>query len=321
MEHLQDLFSKINALREEIKKVVVGQENLIDMLFVGLFANGHILLEWAPGLAKTLTIDTFAKALHLEFSRIQFTPDLLPSDLLWAEIYNQAESNFHTKKWPIFANFILADEINRAPSKVQSALLEAMQEKQVTIWDHTYPLPSPFLVLATQNPIEQEGTYNLPEAQLDRFLFKVLVEYPTAEEEIQIMKNILARSTVEINQVMNRKDLEDVMEEVEKVYVDDNIYEYVKDLVFSTRKPADYWLDSLENYISYGASPRASIAFIKAAKVLALMWGRDHVLPEDIKYLAPSILRHRIGLTYEALAENVKTDDIIETLLNSVNVK
>lgn len=321
MEQSHAFTTKIEALRSEIKKVIVGQDELIDMLIVGLFSKGHILLEWAPWLAKTLTIDTFSKALDLAFSRIQFTPDLLPSDLLWAEIYNQGAWEFHTKKWPIFANFILADEINRAPSKVQSALLEAMQEKQVTIWDHSYKLDEPFLVLATQNPIEQEGTYNLPEAQLDRFLFKVLVDYPNSNDELEIMKWSFSREDVVVNNVLTKEDIVEINKWIESVYIDDNIFQYVKDLVFSTRNPLEYSLNTLDSYISYGASPRASIAFVKSAKVLAFIRWRDHVLPEDIKELAPSILRHRIGLTYEALAENVKTDDIIKVILESITVK
>lgn len=320
MEDTNKIENKITLLREEIKKVIIGQEDVVNSLLISLFSKWHILLEWAPGLAKTLVIDTLSKTLDLSFSRIQFTPDLLPSDLLWAEIYNQSKWEFYTKKWPIFSNFVLADEINRAPSKVQSALLESMQEKQVTIWDHTYKLDEPFLVLATQNPIEQEWTYNLPEAQLDRFLFKILVDYPTPEQEIEIMKTITNRDSVKINNILNRDDLFEIQKKAEDIFVDHNIYSYIKDIIFATRNPEDYGLTDLWEYISYWASPRASIAFIKTSKILALMNGRDHVLPEDIKSLSYNILRHRIGLSYEALAEWVSSDDIITSILNSIKV-
>lgn len=318
-EEIQKFWELASKLQLEISKKVVGQENLIRDMIVALFAGWHILLEGAPGLAKTLTIDTMSKALDTGFKRIQFTPDLLPSDLVWAKIYNPSKWDFSTKFGPIFTNFLLTDEINRAPSKVQSALLEAMAEKQVTIWDETYKLESPFIVLATQNPIEQEGTYTLPEAQLDRFLLKTIVSYPSEIEEIQIMKNNFIESDV-IDKILSKNDIIKYQNLIKNVYCDDKIFNYVKDLVFATRDPKRFWLDKIANYISYWLSPRASISIISAAKVLAALDSRDFIIPEDIKEMAYPVFRHRIILNYDAIADDVKTDDIIKILLDNIKI-
>lgn len=320
IENKLEFAEKIETLKNEIRKNIIGQENLIENIVIALLTDGHILLEWAPWLAKTFTISTFSKALNLDFSRIQFTPDLLPSDLIWVEVYNQAKHEFSVKKWPIFANFILADEINRAPSKVQSALLESMQEKQVTIGDNTFKLDKPFLVLATQNPIEQEGTYNLPEAQLDRFLFKTVVDYPTEEEELEIMKRYSLSEEEKVQNIFGKEDLDELKSEVEKVFVDDNIYGYVNRLVFATRKPEEYNLGEIWKYIEYPASPRASISFIKSIKAKALISGRDFVIPEDVKAVAMDVLRHRVGVSFEAIADGISSDDVVKKILNTVNV-
>lgn len=316
---IENFWKITSKLKEEIAKKIVWQETLIRDMIVALFASWHILLEWAPGLAKTLTIDTMSKALDTSFKRIQFTPDLLPSDLVWTKIYNQAKNDFSTKFGPIFTNFLLADEINRAPSKVQSALLEAMAEKQVTIGDETYKLEAPFIVLATQNPIEQEGTYTLPEAQLDRFLLKTIVSYPTEFEEIQIIKNNFEKLD-EIQKVLSKGDIIKYQDLVKQVYVDDKIFTYVKDLVFATREPSRFGFEKIANYISYGLSPRASISLIAAAKVLAALDSRSFVIPEDIKEMAYPVFRHRIIMSYDAIADDVKSDDIIKILLDSVKV-
>lgn len=312
----EDIKDKISHIKLEMAQKVVGQESLVRDLLVWLFAHWHILLEWPPGLAKTLAVSTLAKVVNLDFQRIQFTPDLLPSDLTGAKIYNPEKKDFFVKKGPIFSNLILADEINRAPSKVQSALLEAMAEKQVTIGDETYQLTEPFMVLATQNPLEQDGTYSLPEAQLDRFLLKTVVEYPTEDDEIEIMKRYSVWDDIKVKKVLNKTELAKMQKEIEKVHVDDNIYNYVKDLIFSSREN-----EEVQEYLLYGASPRASIGLIKTAKVLAFLSGRDFVLPEDIKEMAFPVLRHRIILSYESVAEWITADDVIQIILDTVWVQ
>lgn len=312
---------KIKQVFSEVSKVVVGQEYMVNRLLVGLFTNGHILLEGVPGLAKTLTISTVARVLHLDFARIQFTPDLLPSDLVGTMIYNQKEGKFEVKKGPIFANIILADEINRSPAKVQSALLEAMQEKQVTIGETTFTLDKPFLVMATQNPVENEGTYPLPEAQIDRFMMKVFVNYPTKEDELEIMRRISnMQFNYEVNQVLTKEDIFSIRGEVNKVKISESLEKYIIELVSATRKPKEYKLDNEAQYIQFGASPRASINMNLAAKAMAFMDGRDYVLPEDIKEIALDIMNHRIILNYEAEADNVKTADIVKALLTKVPI-
>jgi MoxR-like ATPase len=312
---------KIKQVFSEVAKVVVGQEYMVNRLLVGLFTNGHILLEGVPGLAKTLTISTVARVLHLDFARIQFTPDLLPSDLVGTMIYNQKEGKFEVKKGPIFANIILADEINRSPAKVQSALLEAMQEKQVTIGETTFKLDKPFLVMATQNPVENEGTYPLPEAQIDRFMMKVFVNYPTKEDELEIMRRISnMQFKYEVNQILTKEDIFSIREEVNKVKMSESLEKYIIELVTATRKPKEYKLDHEAQYIQFGASPRASINMNLAAKAMAFMEGRDYVLPEDIKEVALDVMNHRIILNYEAEADNVKTADIIKMLLTKVPI-
>jgi MoxR-like ATPase len=313
--------NKIKQVFTEVAKVVVGQEYMVNRLLVGLFTNGHILLEGVPGLAKTLTISTVAQVLHLDFARIQFTPDLLPSDLVGTMIYNQKEGKFEVKKGPIFANIILADEINRSPAKVQSALLEAMQEKQVTIGETTFKLDKPFLVMATQNPVENEGTYPLPEAQIDRFMMKVFVNYPTKEDELEIMRRISnMQFKYEVNQVLTKEDIFSIREEVNKVKISESLEKYIVELVTATRKPKEYKLDHEAQYIQFGASPRASINMNLASKAVAFMNGRDYVLPEDIKEVALDVMNHRIILNYEAEADNVKTADIIKVLLTKVPI-
>jgi MoxR-like ATPase len=310
-----------DKLREEISHVIVGQSHMLDRLLIGLLSNGHVLLEGVPGLAKTLTIKSLAQAIHAKFSRIQFTPDLLPADVIGTLIYNQQKNEFVVRKGPIFANFILADEINRSPAKVQSALLEAMQERQVTIGDTTYKLDEPFLVLATQNPLEQEGTYPLPEAQVDRFIMKVVVDYPKMHEEQMIIRQnvhgLLApavRQVVSIQEVTNAKDL------TRQIYMDEKIEQYILDIVFATRQPDKYNLAKLKPLISYGASPRGSINLGLAGKAQAFLNKRGFVIPEDIRSICRDVLRHRIGLTYEAEAENIKVEDVIEEILKAVNV-
>lgn len=298
-EHQQ----KVKQVYSEVAKVVVGQEYMVNRLLVGLFTNGHILLEGVPGLAKTLTISTVARVLHLDFARIQFTPDLLPADLVGTMIYNQKEGKFEVKKGPIFANIVLADEINRSPAKVQSALLEAMQEKQVTIGETTFKLDKPFLVMATQNPVENEGTYPLPEAQIDRFMMKVFVDYPTKEHELEIMRRISnMQFSYEVSPVLTKEDIFAIREEVNKVKMSESLERYIIELVTATRKPKEYKLDHEAQYIQFGASPRASINMNLAAKAVAFMDGRDYVLPEDIKEVALDVMNHRIILNYEAEA-------------------
>lgn len=312
---------KIKKVFEEVGKVVVGQEKMINRLLIGLFANGHILLEGVPGIAKTLTVSTLAQVLHLDFQRIQFTPDLLPADLIGTMIYNQKEGNFEVKKGPVFANLILADEVNRAPAKVQSALLESMQEKQVTIGETTFPLDRPFLVLATQNPVDQEGTYPLPEAQIDRFMMKVHVDYPTKEEELEVMRRMSDLNfKSEVNTVLTKEDIFAIRREVNVVEVSESIEKYIIELVYATRQPLEYHLDNVAPYIQFGASPRASINMNLASKALAFFKGRDYVLPEDIKEVAHDILNHRIILNYEAEADGVTSHDIIDEILQKVPV-
>lgn len=316
-EHAQ----KVKQVYAEVAKVVVGQEYMVNRLLVGLFTNGHILLEGVPGLAKTLTISTVARVLHLDFSRIQFTPDLLPADLVGTMIYNQKEGKFEVKKGPIFANIVLADEINRSPAKVQSALLEAMQEKQVTIGETTFKLDKPFLVMATQNPVENEGTYPLPEAQIDRFMMKVFVDYPTKEHELEIMRRISnMQFSYEVNPILTKEDIFSIREAVNKVKMSESLEKYIIELVTATRKPKEYKLDNEAQYIQFGASPRASINMNLAAKAVAFMDGRDYVLPEDIKEVALDVMNHRIILNYEAEADNVRTKDIIKALLTKVPI-
>jgi MoxR-like ATPase len=319
-EDVQKAAAWINTLRKEIGQVIVGQEYLVDRLLVGLLANGHVLLEGVPGLAKTLSVRTLAAAIHALFHRIQFTPDLLPADIIGTLIYNPQDGKYHATKGPVFANLLLADEINRAPAKVQSALLEAMQERQVTLGGETMPLPSPFLVLATENPIDQEGTYPLPEAQVDRFMFKVVIGYPSFDEERKILDK-MAFTVPEhtVTQVITLEEILRTRKVVDKVHVDDKIRDYIVHLVFSTRKPDQYKLD-LKHLIQFGASPRATIYLTLAAKAWALLQGRAYVTPEDIKNIGPDVLRHRIILTYEAEAQGVTTDDIIKKIFNTIPV-
>lgn len=310
----------IDVLNMELGKSVVGQKYMVERLVLAVLANGHILLEGVPGLAKTLSIKSLASAVHAGFSRIQFTPDLLPADLIGTMIYNQKANDFTVKKGPIFSNFILADEINRAPAKVQSALLEAMQERQVTIGDETFKLDEPFLVLATQNPIEQEGTYPLPEAQVDRFMLKVVVTYPKKEEEQMIIRQNMSFSAPQINPVISKEALVTARRTVRDVYMDEKIERYILDIVFATRKPEDYKLKKLKPLISYGGSPRASINLALAAKAYAFIKRRGYVIPEDIRAVCYDVMRHRIGLTYEAEAENMTSEEIISEILNTVEV-
>ncbi len=312
---------KIQAVIDEMGKVVVGQERLINRLLVGLFTGGHVLLEGVPGLAKTLTINTLAKILDLHFQRIQFTPDLLPSDLVGTMIYNPLKNEFEVKKGPIFAQIILADEINRAPAKVQSALLEAMAEKQVTIGETTYPLDKPFLVLATQNPVEQEGTFPLPEAQVDRFMMKVFLNYLDKDQELEVMRKMSNMDFVyEPKAILNLQDIQEIRKEINQITISETLEKYIIELIFATRNPADYGLTKEADYIQFGASPRASIHLNLAAKVMAYLAGRDYVLPEDIKEMTPDVLNHRIILTYEAEADNITSLQIIQTILSSVAI-
>ncbi len=319
-ERIQQESSFVDMLSLEMGKVIVGQKGLVENLLIGLLAGGHILLEGVPGLAKTLAINTLAQAVDAKFSRIQFTPDLLPADLIGTMIYSQKNESFEVHKGPVFANFVLADEINRSPAKVQSALLEAMQEKQVTIGDKTFPLPQPFLVMATQNPIEQEGTYPLPEAQVDRFMLKVIVGYPKKEEERQIIRMNNTGEFPHANPVVKPEDIIRAREVVRDVYMDEKIEKYIVDIVYATRIPEDYNLAEIKNLISYGASPRASISLSLAAKAYAFIKRRGYVIPEDVRAVSAEVLRHRIGLTYEAEAENVTTENIISDVLNAVMV-
>jgi MoxR-like ATPase len=319
-DRIQKESAFVDMLNMEMHKVIIGQKQMIERLLIGLLSNGHILLEGVPGLAKTLAIKSLANAIEAKFSRIQFTPDLLPADLIGTLIYSQKKEEFVVRKGPVFANFILADEINRSPAKVQSALLEAMQERQVTIGDTTYPLEEPFLVLATQNPIEQEGTYPLPEAQVDRFMLKIVIGYPGKEEEKLIMRQNILETFPETSPILKQEDIIKARNIVREVYLDEKIENYITDIVFSSRFPAEYKLPRFESMINYGASPRASINLALAAKAYAFIKRRGYVIPEDIRAVAHDVLRHRIGLTYEAEAENVTTEEIISEILNTVEV-
>ncbi|MEE8278369.1 MAG: MoxR family ATPase [Thermoanaerobaculia bacterium] len=310
----------LNRLRQEVAKVIVGQTYMIDRLLLALIADGHILIEGIPGLAKTTAVKTVAAAIHTGFARIQFTPDLLPADLIGTEIYRPQYHDFVIKTGPIFANLVLADEINRAPAKVQSALLEAMQERQVTISDTTHPLPDPFLVLATQNPIEQEGTYPLPEAQIDRFMLKLKVGYPDKPQEKEIMRRMANRATPQVEPVLTAEEIKRMRQVADQVYLDAKVEDYIVDIVFATREPAIYKLEKLEKLIDYGASPRASIYLAQAAKVQAFMSGRGYVTPQDIKTIGPDVLRHRILVSYEAEARDLTSDDLIQEIFNTVDV-
>jgi MoxR-like ATPase len=311
----------IGKIKEEVGNVIVGQTSMLDKLLIGLLSNGHVLLEGVPGLAKTLAIKSLAQAIHAKFSRIQFTPDLLPADVIGTMIYHQQRNEFVVRKGPIFGNFILADEINRAPAKVQSALLEAMQERQVTIGDTTYKLDEPFLVLATQNPLEQEGTYPLPEAQVDRFIMKVIVDYPSMQEEQLIIRsNVQGLNLPAINQVVSVQEILNAREMVREIYMDEKIEQYILDIVFATRNPGHYKLEKLKPLISYGASPRGSINLALAAKSQAFLNKRGYVIPEDVRSICFDVLRHRIGLTYEAEAEGVNVENVIEEVLKQINV-
>lgn len=315
---LQD---KIDAVINEVSKVVVGQQYMVNRLLIGLFTNGHILLEGVPGLAKTLTINTLSKALNLDFQRIQFTPDLLPADVIGTMIYNQKEGSFEVKRGPIFSNLILADEINRSPAKVQSALLEAMQEKQVTIGAVTHKLEKPFLVLATQNPVEQEGTYPLPEAQVDRFMMKIYVGYLNKQEELEVMRRMSDMSfSPKVNPILSKEDILAIKDQINKININESLEKYIIELVFATRQPKDYGLKNEADYIQFGASPRASINLSLAAKAMAFMNRREYVLPEDIKEVAKDVLNHRVILNYEAEADGIKSSQIIETILQKVAI-
>jgi MoxR-like ATPase len=319
-EKIEKESSFVDIIRLEMNKVIVGQKHLTDSLMIGLLANGHILLEGVPGLAKTLAIKSLASIIEAKFSRIQFTPDLLPADLIGTMIYSQRKEEFIVKKGPVFANFILADEINRSPAKVQSALLEAMQERQITIGESTFKLDEPFLVLATQNPIEQEGTYPLPEAQVDRFMMKVLIDYPSMDEEKLIIRENLAKEFPKTSSVLKPSDIVRARDIVREVYMDEKIENYILNIVFASRNPEKYGLPAFTNMISYGASPRASINLSLAAKAFAFIRRRGYVIPEDVRAICPDVMRHRIGLTYEAEAENVNQDKIIAEILNVVEV-
>ena len=310
----------IESLRTGMHQAMVGQSHLIDSLLIGLLSGGHILLEGLPGLAKTLAIKTLSQLISADYKRIQFTPDLLPADVVGTLMYSQKQEDFSVKKGPIFSNFILADEINRAPAKVQSALLEAMQEHQVTIGDETFKLPNPFLVMATQNPIEQEGTYPLPEAQVDRFMLKVLISYPKKEEEAQIIRQQIRPESQEIRPVVSIADILELRRLAAEVYIDEKIERYIVDIVFATRQPADYGLEHFKSFISFGASPRASINLALAARSYALLKGRGYVIPEDVRAVCYDVLRHRIGLSYEAEAQDLTSDELIKEILNRVEV-
>jgi len=312
--------NKIIELKQEISKQVIGQKHMIDALLIGLFTNGHILLEGVPGLAKTTTINAISKSLNLEFKRVQFTPDLLPSDIVGAQIYDMKNGDFKIKKGPIFTNLLLADEINRAPAKVQSALLEVMQEKQVTLGETTYKMDTPFLVLATQNPVEQEGAYNLPEAQLDRFMFKIVVGYNTKEEEYEIASKAAFSTFESINNILDKNDIEIIKEEVKDIHIDKELEEYIVNIIFATREPENYGLEEIKDYIEFGASPRATIDMFKAVKARAYLRGNDFVSPLDITLCVKDVLRHRIILSYEAMVQDITTDDIIQKVLEKVIV-
>ena len=319
-ERIQRESSFVDLISIEMNKVIVGQKHLIESLLIGLLSDGHILLEGVPGLAKTLAIKSLAHTIDAKFARIQFTPDLLPADLIGTMIYSQKREEFSVKKGPIFANFILADEINRAPAKVQSALLEAMQERQITIGENTYALDKPFLVMATQNPIEQEGTYPLPEAQVDRFMLKVVINYPKKEEEKLIIQQNLLKTFPETNSIMKPADIMKARDVVKEVYIDEKIQKYIVDIVFATREPEEYKLEKYRDMITWGASPRASISMAQASKAYAFIKRRGYVIPEDVRSVCPDGMRHRIGLSYEAEANNITSEEIITDILNTVEV-
>lgn len=310
----------VTNLTAGMDRVIVGQKHLVDSLLIGLLSDGHILLEGVPGLAKTLAIKTLSSLIDAQFSRVQFTPDLLPADVIGTLVYSQKDENFQVKKGPVFANFVLADEINRAPAKVQSALLEAMQEHQVTIGDNSFLLPEPFLVMATQNPVEQEGTYPLPEAQMDRFMLKVVIGYPTIEEEKKIMRENLAKSLPKVKPVSTAQEIIKAREVVRQVYIDEKIEQYIADIVFATRYPENYGLKDLKDMITFGGSPRASINLAKAARAYAFIKRRGYVVPEDVRAVAHDVLRHRIGLSYEAEANNITAEEIVSQIINKVEV-
>jgi MoxR-like ATPase len=320
-EMIKNQYFHLNNIQQELKKTIIGQTETIKSILIGLISEGHVLLEGFPGLAKTKIITSLSACLNLHFKRIQFTPDLLPSDITGTKIYNQQSSEFSTKKGPIFANIILADEINRAPAKVQSSLLEAMQEKQVTIGEETFQLPNPFFVLATQNPLEQEGTYPLPEAQLDRFLLKIEVNYPSKKEELEVINLMENEKNIQkINPVINQQELTSIKDIIPHIYLDNKLKEYIIEIVNATRNPADYNLSKIQHLIKYGVSPRASISLLYTAKANALLEKRGYVIPDDIKAVAKNVMRHRIGLSFEAEAENVSSGDIIESILNEIDV-
>lgn len=319
-ERIEKESSFVDLISMEMNKVIVGQKHLVESLMIGLLSGGHILLEGVPGLAKTLAINSLSKTINADFARIQFTPDLLPADLLGTLIYSQKNEEFVVKKGPIFTNFVLADEINRAPAKVQSALLEAMQERQITIGDQTFKLEEPFLVMATQNPIEQEGTYPLPEAQVDRFMLKVVIKYPQKEEEKLIIQQNLLKQFPQTSAVLKPEDILKARNVVKDVYLDEKISKYIVDIVFATRTPAEYKLDKYTDMIAYGASPRASISLAQAAKAFAFIKRRGYVIPEDVRAVSHDVMRHRIGLSYEAEANNITTEDIITDILNTIEV-
>lgn len=311
---------KIEELKKEISKVVIGQENMIDALIIGLLTNGHVLLEGVPGLAKTTTIKALSNAIDLDFKRVQFTPDLLPSDIIGAQIYDMKNSEFKIKKGPIFTNLLLADEINRAPAKVQSALLEVMQERQVTIAEDSFAIDKPFLVLATQNPIEQEGAYSLPEAQLDRFMFKIILGYNTKEEELEVAKRVSKNSFEPITPVLNKEDLDLLKDEVEKIHIDEELEDYILNIIFATREPENYGCSEIKDYIHFGASPRATIDMFKAVKAKAFIRGNEHVTPIDIALTIKDVLRHRVVLSYEAQARDITSDEIIQKIIEKIPV-
>lgn len=319
-EQIERQSAFVTNLQTGMAQVIVGQKHLVESLLIGLLSDGHVLLEGVPGLAKTQAIKTLASLVDAQFSRIQFTPDLLPADVLGTMIYSQKDEAFHVEKGPVFANFVLADEINRAPAKVQSALLEAMQERQVTIGKETFRLPRPFLVLATQNPIEQEGTYPLPEAQVDRFMLKVVIDYPKLEEEKQIVRQNIKGETAAVKPIMTTKDIMDAREVVRQVYLDEKIEQYIADIVFATRYPEKYNLKDIKDYIEFGASPRASINLALAARAYAFIKRRGYVIPEDVRAVAHDVLRHRVGLSYEAEANNVTSEEIVSKIINKVEV-
>lgn len=319
-ERIKNESAFIDLLMNEIGKVIVGQKAMVERLVIGLLGNGHILLEGVPGLAKTLAIKTLASAMKSKFQRIQFTPDLLPADLIGTQIYNQKDGNFFIRKGPIFSNFILADEINRAPAKVQSALLEAMQERQITIGEQTFKLEEPFLVLATQNPIEQEGTYPLPEAQVDRFMLKIKITYPQRDEELSIMRQNMNMDSIKVNPVISPEDILKARNLIQDVYIDEKIEKYILDIVFATRSPKDFGLNNLTELISYGASPRATINLAIGAKAMAFIKRRGYVIPEDVRAICMDVLRHRIAVTYEAEAEEITSENVIHEILNKVEV-